>query len=187
VTPSIGPLRCFVDVETTGLDVHRDGIIEVGWVCWQGNNEVERGGSLVRNHRPLPDAVAQLTGIEAAELRQAPPLAVVMAMIVDVMARCTQIGAYAAAFDRGFLEAAARRSRIPLPVRPWLDVLALARQQRPGLQRHRLIDVAAALGVQAEGPLHRATADASLCAHVWSSLRNHQHEDDHSARMRLFQ
>jgi DNA polymerase III epsilon subunit-like protein len=182
------PLRLFVDVETTGLDAQRDRIIEVAWVCLQDTDIVERGGSLVRlTSRAVPAAVTTLTGIATEHLVGAPPVADAMAALVASMSRCSTIGAYGADFDRAFLHAAAIRCGLALPHRPWIDVLTLARRSRPGLARHRLVDVVAALGLQAEGPLHRAGTDAALCARVWSALQAlPTTHDDRSPLLRLF-
>ena len=62
-----------LDLETTGLDPDRDGVIEVGAVAFNHHVVVDRLELLANPGRKLPDAVARLTGIKNEELRGAPP------------------------------------------------------------------------------------------------------------------
>jgi len=151
-----------LDTETTGLDPARDRVIEVGAVRLDASlREVDRFSSLVRPDVPVPLAVARMTGIDASELREAPPFAEVFASL-EAFARGALLVAHNAAFDRGQLEAAARRaSRPPLPD-AWFDTLEAALLLLPEHDRHSLPLLSSALGLAATS--HRALPDARATA-----------------------
>jgi DNA polymerase III subunit epsilon len=159
----------YIDVETTGLCAHSDAVIEVAW-CVAGA-PARGGGSLVRlDSGHVPPWVERMTGIRSAALRDAPRLEDVMRGLAVAMQDARCVHAYNAPFDRSFVDAAATQCGIQLPARPWVDVLALAKKRLPTLERHRLADVARALGVDVPAKLHRAAADAALCALVHQAL-----------------
>ncbi|HEX6796693.1 MAG TPA: 3'-5' exonuclease, partial [Ktedonobacterales bacterium] len=69
------PVRVAIDLETTGLHPEHDAIIEIGAVKFAGGQLVETFESFVACANPIPYRVRRLTGISAAQLRGAPPLA----------------------------------------------------------------------------------------------------------------
>ena len=151
-----------LDTETTGLDPARDRVIEVGAVRLDASlREVDRFSSLVRTDVPVPLAVARMTGIEESELRKAPPFAEVYASL-EAFTRGALLVGHNAAFDRGQLEAAARRaSRPPLP-NAWFDTLEAALLLLPEHDRHSLPLLSSALGLADTS--HRALPDAKATA-----------------------
>src|SRR2546425_1212018 len=60
-----------LDLETTGLDPARDRVIEVGAVAFTPDRTLATLERLVDPQRPLPEAVARLTGITQADLKGA--------------------------------------------------------------------------------------------------------------------
>ena len=153
----------FLDVETTGVDAHRDRIIEVAVVVARGAEVLARYSSLVDPGAPVPHDTTLLTGIDDALLEGAPALATVMRELEDVVGD-RDIVAHHAPFDRAFVTEAASASGVRVPGR-WLDSLELARVALPRLASHRLRDIATAFGVEAD--FHRAAGDAEAMFRVW--------------------
>ena len=56
------PLVIF-DLETTGLDIVKDRIIQISYIKVFPDGREERGNYLVNPEKPIPDVVVQLTGI----------------------------------------------------------------------------------------------------------------------------
>jgi DNA polymerase-3 subunit epsilon len=153
----------FVDLETTGMGVGTDRIIEVGVV------EVDQDGSrewstLVRPGAQVPAFIASMTGITDAMLEDAPSFAEIAD---DLFARLEGrlFIAHNARFDHGFLKSEFRR--VGLDFKPTvLCTVKLSRRLFPGfghhnldalIERHRL-DVA---------QRHRALGDAQLIWQFW--------------------
>ena len=64
----------FLDVETTGIDPHRDRIIEIAVMIARGPEVIERYSSLVDPGRPVPRDTTLLTGIDDEMLAGAPTI-----------------------------------------------------------------------------------------------------------------
>ena len=105
----------FVDLETTGLDVDRHGIIEIGCIFeTDGQREAEAFHSLAN-----PGEVEQ--SAEAAEVHKIPPASIAAAPPLDEVlrqfdARCQDeaiISGWNTKFDEAFLYRAYRRYGIP--------------------------------------------------------------------------
>ena len=62
-----------LDLETTGLSVNNDEIIEVGAVKFQGQQIIETFQSMVNPNRSLTGFVRRYTGIRQEEVDSAPP------------------------------------------------------------------------------------------------------------------
>lgn len=65
------PLVIF-DLETTGLDMVRDRIIQISYIKLLPNGEELRGNELINPERPIPQEVAALTGISNDDVKDKP-------------------------------------------------------------------------------------------------------------------
>ena len=64
------PLVLF-DLETTGLDLVNDRIIQISYIKVHPNGKEERGDHLVNPEKPIPSEIAALTGISDADVANA--------------------------------------------------------------------------------------------------------------------
>ena len=64
------PLVIF-DLETTGLDLVNDRIIQISYIKVHPNGKEERGDHLVNPEKPIPSEIAALTGISDADVANA--------------------------------------------------------------------------------------------------------------------
>ena len=65
------PLIVF-DLETTGLDLVKDRIIQISYIKVYPDGKEERYNFFVNPEKPIPAEVAQLTGITDADVKDAP-------------------------------------------------------------------------------------------------------------------
>lgn len=65
------PLVIF-DLETTGLDMVRDRVIQLSYIKVFPDGREERGNELINPEKPIPDIVVQLTGISDDDVKDKP-------------------------------------------------------------------------------------------------------------------
>ncbi|MBR6088912.1 MAG: 3'-5' exonuclease, partial [Anaerolineaceae bacterium] len=91
-----------LDLETTGLDVRQDKIIEIGMIRFDGDEVLETYQSFVNPDRPIPPAVTQLTHITNPMVSNAPHILDVLDEVSDFVGNDTIVG-HNVSFDLGFL------------------------------------------------------------------------------------
>ena len=161
---STGPLA-IVDLETTGLQGDPEAEpIEFGAVLVDpGAERIRTAHVLVRPRRPLPRAIARLTGLSDADLSAAPAIQSEAKRLRDLVAGRT-ILAHNAEFERWFLE---RFVATELGAADYLDTLDLLAVTHPDAGDLRLESFTRAmLGTEER---HRALDDALDTARVVSA------------------
>ncbi|HEY8641575.1 MAG TPA: exonuclease domain-containing protein [Candidatus Dormibacteraeota bacterium] len=154
-----------LDLETTGLDPDRDGVIEVGAVAFNHQVVVDRLELLANPGRKLPDAIARLTGIKNEELRGAPPSQEALETLSRFLEGRQAVG-HGASLDIDFLSAAGLWET----GRELVDTLHIARILLPQAASHSLPLLAAELGLEQPRP-HRALDDADATRQLLMRLR----------------
>ncbi|MEW6308566.1 MAG: helicase C-terminal domain-containing protein [Bacillota bacterium] len=149
-----------IDLETTGLDPRRDGIIEVGAVRYRGGQAEACLSRLCSCPQPLTLRVSRLTGLTAEDLAGAPPAGTVLAELAAFIDRDALV-AHNAAFELAFLRAAG----LDLPDQRVADTYELAKIVRPRASSYRLADLSPAADVR-----HRAMADAKSAGDLYLLL-----------------
>jgi DNA polymerase-3 subunit epsilon len=173
MTRPVGSQRfTVVDVETSGLDVRRHRVLQVGVVTVDGDGAVlARWSTLVAPRRRLFFRVGptSLHGIRRRHLRHAPPLESVMHQLAARL-HGTRFVAHNAPFDLAFLRKSAAEVGVALPVDHPLCTLRLSRSLDPGRTlSHRLADLCVRYGVSLDRP-HDALADAEATAAILPHL-----------------
>lgn len=161
-----------VDVETSGLSLDRDRVLQVGVVVVDGAGTVlDRWASLVRPRRRVFYRVGptRLHGIHRRDVRSAPPLPEVMHRLLGHLDGAVFV-AHNASFDLGFLRKAAHEAGVALPVEQSLCTLRLSRALDPErTMSHRLGAICERFEVELVRP-HDALADADATAAVLPHL-----------------
>jgi len=153
-----------IDLETTGLDPERDRITEVAAVRFDENGKILGAyQSLVNPGREIPYFIEQLTGVTNIAVSEAPRLADIASPLREFIAGSPIVGQNVG-FDLGYL----RREGVPFDVAA-IDTANLSRLLMPGRQPRGLMELAAALGVQASEH-HRALPDATTAAGIFTAL-----------------
>lgn len=145
-----------VDLETTGGDIARDLITEVGLVLVDGER-VERLSWLVNPGQPIPPFIENMTGISNEMVAAAPPFA---ELADELLARLQGrlLLAHNARFDYGFLRNEFRRLGRRFQARA-LCTVKLSRRLYPQHFKHSLDSLIARHGIDMP-ERHRALADA---------------------------
>ena len=92
------PLIVF-DLETTGLDIAKDRIIQVSYIKVYPNGEEKRVDHFVNPERPIPPVVTELTHITDDMVKDAPTFAKLAEELSDDMAGCDFAGYNSNGFD----------------------------------------------------------------------------------------
>jgi DNA polymerase-3 subunit epsilon len=163
-----------VDFETTGLDANVDRIIEIGAACFRNGVLEESKFWLVHPGIPIPPETTEITGINDEMVKDASPFAQVIQDVLPFLEGRIPV-AYNYFFDSRFLWAEARRAGLQASAPAlaqdgvWIDPLVWARELQKDEKGHKLVDVAARLGVPLENA-HRASHDAEATGHVLLKL-----------------
>lgn len=172
------------DLETTGLDTEHDRILQVAVVTVaipmpsadapdNGDNGLvilDRWSSLIRLRWPLQRVGAtEIHGLRRRDLLGAPSMKSVLNGIIERLSPTIPL-AHNAGFDGGFLQAAAARLNLELPIDQILCSLRMSRALDPQRQHsHRLHDLCQRFGVSLDRPhdaLHDAEATAEILPHL---------------------
>ena len=158
-----------VDLETTGLTPRSAGICEIGAVAVEGLELGDTFETLVNPRRPVPAAIAALTGIEPRSLRGAPPAELAVRRFLDFAGDAVLV-AHNARFDVGFLDVEVERLTGRRLAAPVVDTVWLARRLLDGrVARVGLASLAHFFGTSVR-PCHRALPDAQATAEILVQL-----------------
>lgn len=161
--PSAMPVRVAIDIETTGLQVESDSIIEIGAVRFRGPDILESFETFVEPRRHVPYRIQRLTHITPAMLVGAPAFGAIAPRLRALLGDAPLVG-HSVGFDAAFLRKLHVGERNQL-----LDTFELASLLLPTLPSYSLDSVAAHLGLSAPNH-HRALADAILARDVLLAL-----------------
>ncbi|NIC41312.1 3'-5' exonuclease [Aquabacterium sp. A08] len=133
--PGHTPLRevplLALDLETTGLDPERDGIVSLGLVPLT-LERVQASAArhwLLRPRVPLGDAAVTVHGITHQQIDQAPDLDAVLGEVLQALAGHVVV-VHCRAVERGFLDSALRRRLGETLDFPVIDTMALEARWR---------------------------------------------------------
>ena len=158
-----------VDLETTGLNVKTEKIIEIGAVRVEDGRIAEEFQAFVNPRKRLEDRIVDLTGITDAMVADAKDIGAVFPDFLGFSKDLCLVG-HNVAFDYSFLKKAAVNLGIDY-FRSAVDTLKLSRKLLPELEHKNLGSVCQALGVDGESA-HRALSDAKACHRVLAILKD---------------
>ncbi|MGM0880839.1 MAG: PolC-type DNA polymerase III [Bacillota bacterium] len=146
------------DIETTGLSVINNKIIELAGVKMKDGKEIDRFSTLLNPHEKIPYHITQLTNINDDMVKDAPDLEPKLREFIDFIGDDVLV-AHNARFDIGFIQANCKAFGMPEVKNPVLDTLELARFIHPSLKNHRLNTLADKYKISLENH-HRAVDDS---------------------------
>ena len=167
-----------LDLETTGLDVTRERVVQVGAVAMMGGKilEAPRLDRLINPGVPIPPAATRIHGLKDEDVAGAPDFAAIAPVLQEIMSGRAVIG-HNTAFDLAILRHEAARAGIPWREPAALDLVLLAGALEPSLPDLALETVTRLLGVSIEGR-HTALGDCLATAEAYSRLLPRLREED---------
>jgi ATP-dependent DNA helicase DinG len=157
-------IRIALDLETTGLHVEQDAILEVAAVKFQGSTIIDKMETLISPGRPIPYRVQRLTGITPEKINGAPRFETIARQLQTFISNYPIVG-HSIPFDVGFL-----RRRGIAQQNPLIDTFELATVLLPSLSSYNLGHVAQSLGLRVLPGRHRAMVDTLLAMDVFLAL-----------------
>lgn len=161
LTPPAIPRFAVIDVETTGLDPDRHRILELAILRTDEHGRVLDQWT-ARFHPDGPVGATHIHGITDADVSDAPRFRD-LAVVVGTALQDLVVVAHNAEFDVAFLRAEFTRAELPMPRFQAYCTLQGSTLYLPQLQRRRLSDCCAALGVELQGA-HSALGDSFATA-----------------------
>lgn len=142
-----------IDLETTGLDMEADNIIEIGAVVMKEGEVLREYETLVNPEMTVPERTTVLTGIKQEDVDNAPKIDEVLPDLLAFVGDAPIIG-HSVGFDVGFLN----RHGVFTSNTP-LDTYDLAAVMLPRAPRYNLHSLTSNMGIALEDA-HRALDDA---------------------------
>jgi len=152
-----------IDIETTGLSEERDAIIEIGAVKFKGHRVEDEWSSLINPGKHIPEFITGLTGINDAEVRNAPKFRDIAQDLEAFVGNAPVIG-HNVRFDLGFLQKAGI-----LRYNEVIDTYELAAVLMPTASRYNLGALGKQLGILLPAT-HRAMDDAKVTMAAFNKL-----------------
>jgi len=157
------------DIETTGFSASKNRIIEIGAVKVKNGKEIDRFSAFVNPEVPIPFRIENLTGINDSMVQTADTIDKVLPVFLEFAEGAVMV-AHNASFDMSFIEHNAYLIGLEREYTS-VDTVGLSRILLPNLSKHKLDNVAKALGISLENH-HRAVDDAEATAQIFIHFMN---------------
>ena len=169
-TPLIALPVLVLDLETTGLDVRKDRVIQIGAMDMQGASMEESLliNQLINPGIPIPRSSTEIHHIKDEDVADAPYLHDVAKTLVDAMKKKVVVGQHIA-FDLAILKREFARHNLVWHEPVSLDVSMLVGALQPALFDVSLESVTTFLGVTITDR-HTAHGDCLATANSWQKL-----------------
>ena len=169
------------DLETTGLNKHKDEIIEIGAVKFtleERNNTIipkiiQKFQTFVKPNMLIPEEATRVNNITDKMVENAPEIAECLKKFTVFCGLDTILVAHNANFDSEFLRVAYDQNPQMIPQNPIIDSLKIVKNILPELPNHKLGDMANMFKRRnlitmniTPGEMHRAVYDCEMLMEV---------------------
>lgn len=153
------------DLETFGLNSHKNEIIEIGAIKLKGTRIVDTFSSFVNPNKIIPKRISELTHITQDMLDNAPTIEDVLPKFLEFTKDAVMV-AHNSAFDMGFIRRDAKKYMGIDYKPPIIDTLQMARDLYPDLKGYNLDRLNKTFKLSLENH-HRAIDDAQSTAKLF--------------------
>lgn len=160
--------RVFLDIETTGLSVEKDDIIEIAALVADNSGIISSWNSLIKINAALPSQISKLTGITDEMLKSGAELSEALQKLGEIV-NGREVVCFNRKFDISFLENAFAKKSLEFPISKVTDVLLLVRKRIWDIENYKLNTIAEHFKIPCEAS-HRALADCETLYKVFLKL-----------------
>jgi len=153
------------DVETTGLTVGKDRIIEIGCVKFRETKVVDTFQELVDPRKPIPFDATFVNGITNDMVKGKPTIEQILPRFLSFIGDAVKV-AHNVPFDMGFISCDLNKFGLKIINTPILDTCSITKQVFPGLNSYSLESLARYLSIKSE-KFHRALEDSVVCMKIF--------------------
>ncbi|MBM3566920.1 MAG: CBS domain-containing protein, partial [Alphaproteobacteria bacterium] len=159
-----------LDLETTGLDVRSDRVIQIAAIPMRGGKILgdSQLDQLINPGMPVPEVARRIHGLGDEDLKDAPALSDFFKTLLGALEGRVVIGHHVR-FDLAILRHEAARLGMPWHDPPALDIAVLVGALDPWLPDLGLETITDHFGVTIEGR-HSAIGDATATARIFAGL-----------------
>jgi CRISPR-associated protein Cas2 len=160
-----------IDVETTGLSIENNKIIELSALKIEKHVLVREYHALVHSVDEVPTIITKLTGITGDMLIKdgIEPL-IAISNLIDFIEELPLVS-HNVRFDKDFLQKACKDLELPIISNRSVDSLALSKKLIKGVENYKLSTLALSVGVKI-GDAHRAYGDCMMTYQLYEKLIN---------------
>lgn len=151
-----------IDIETTGVSVLFDHIIEISAIRFRGGKAVDKFDSLVNPECELDEFIVQLTGITDDMVATAPKIENVLSGFLEFIGNDVLVG-HNINFDINFIYDECENCGIDVICNNYIDTMRLSRRINKEYPNHKLDTLIWMMGLPGRS-LHRALGDCELTA-----------------------
>lgn len=158
-----------IDIETTGLSVENDEILEIGAIRIVNGKTVEEYERLIAVKTEIAQNISELTGITQEQVKEnGKPINETLPSFMDFV-KGSEVAGYNVNFDHDFLLAECSRQGIDITKIKFTDVMTIVKSKLKGMRSYNLESVAKRLGITTKQQ-HRALSDCYLLYQVYCKL-----------------
>ena len=153
-----------LDIETTGLDIYNDKILEIGAIKIRKGIITEKYQAILKTI--VPKEITELTGITQNQADQGVSVKEALIQLKEFIGNNLTVGYNIRMFDLRFIKRECLNNSVPIPVQRITDVIELVRKTYPNLSSYQLSEVARINQIEVTD-VHRAISDCELCNKIF--------------------
>lgn len=157
-----------LDLETTGLDIENDRILEIGAMRVINGEVSEQFNRMIKNN--VPNDITTLTGITQEMANGGVDIKVALEDLGMFIADDMVIGYNIRGFDLKIIKKECLRNNTFFPLKQITDVFETVKRRKTGLKSYKLRDIAEYFGISVDNKLHRAMVDCVLCNEIYRHM-----------------
>ncbi|WP_412032170.1 PolC-type DNA polymerase III [Malacoplasma muris] len=161
------------DLETTGLSMYYDKIIEFGAIKYEKGKIVDKVQFFIDPEINIPDNISSITKIFNKDVEGAPKIKDALIKILDFIGDSILIAHNGIRFDLPFLNCKLVENNMPIIRNPLIDTMQLSRALNENIYSHSLGGICRKMKIEYnEDEAHRADVDSEFLLQVWNKMAN---------------
>jgi CRISPR-associated protein Cas2 len=159
-----------IDLETTGLSLTEDEIIEIGAIKVCQNVVIDELNFLIKLNHKIPDSIVELTGITNSEINKVGiELSEAILCLISFIGELPLV-LHNADFDLEFLKTASEKYKLPIILNTCFDTLAIAKRTLINVENYKLGTLLNYFDIKYESK-HRSIGDCYSTYYLLEKLK----------------